>query len=279
MPRPPCIVSASRAKAPAHPSSLWMVLDKPQSLSRPLILKDTISLDTSNRQGSAVVEGMDSEVHLCSEQGLDADSVWPQASPLLSQTWFFSSHFVVAGIRLCIQSVWGQACYTVDPELWGQVQAQSQAEALDQAQLPCPPSHATPASPPGAHLANGQSLIGAWGRTLSDGGEWARAGPTDKAPPDEGGLGSGALSWRLFPQVPPDMMGWPWLSCLLLPALVVSGRYLPSPISTNEGPSAELSRRAGCCSISKNLVPTAQLCAWLPWEAWGGIQPQTGELG
>ena len=172
MPRQLFIGSASRTKDPAHPQSLWMVLDKSQCLSRPLILKDTISLesrtqlkrlssssscislDTSNRQGSIVVEGMDSGVRRpVFRARSDADSVWPQASPLLSQTWFFSSHFVVVGIRrLCIQYTWGHACYTVGPELWGQVQAQSQAEALDQAQLPCPPSHATPPLPLPGHI-------------------------------------------------------------------------------------------------------------------------------
>ena len=55
-------MSASRTKDPAHPQSLWVVLDKPQSLSRPLILRGSISLDTSIRQGSVVVEGMDSGV-------------------------------------------------------------------------------------------------------------------------------------------------------------------------------------------------------------------------
>lgn len=81
-------------------------------------------------------------------------------------------------------------------DLWGQAQDQSQAEALDRAQLPCPVSHATPppTSPSQEHLANGQNLIGAWGRALSDGGEWARAGPTDKVPPEEGGLGPGPPS-------------------------------------------------------------------------------------
>lgn len=29
---------------------------------------------------------------------------------------------------------------------------------------------------------------------MSDGGEWARAGPTDKIPPEEGGLGPGLMS-------------------------------------------------------------------------------------
>ena len=62
MPRQQFIVSASRTKDPAHPQSLWVVLDKPQSLSRPLILRGSISLDTSIRQGGVVVEGMDSGV-------------------------------------------------------------------------------------------------------------------------------------------------------------------------------------------------------------------------
>lgn len=34
----------------------------------------------------------------------------------------------------------------------------------------------------------------------------------------------------LSPQVPWDVMAWLWLSCLLLPTLVVSGACLPSPI-------------------------------------------------
>lgn len=96
-----------------------MVLDKSPSLSRPLILKGSISSDTSIRQGSVVVEGMDSGVQeTCVQSVVLTLTLWPQASPLLCQTWFFSSHFVVVGMRLCIQYTWGPACSTVGSDLW-----------------------------------------------------------------------------------------------------------------------------------------------------------------
>ena len=58
---------------------------------------------------------------------------------------------------------WIHACYTVGTEPWGQVQGQSQAGALDQAQLPCPSLPCPPTPRPLEHLVNGQNLIGAWG--------------------------------------------------------------------------------------------------------------------
>lgn len=50
------------------------------------------------------------------------------------------------------------------PELWGQVQGQSQAGSLDQTQLPCSPSWFSPTTLTLEHLENGQRVIEAWGR-------------------------------------------------------------------------------------------------------------------
>lgn len=77
------------------------------------------------------------------------------------------------------------------------------------------------------HRENGQTVIGAWGRT-AEWWWWVRLGQTHR---DEGSLTEEGpfLPQCLFPQVPPDMMAWPWLSCLLLPAFTVSGGCSSSP--------------------------------------------------
>lgn len=55
------------------------------------------------------------------------------------------------------------------------------------------------------------------------------------------------LPWCLFLQVPADVMAWPWLSCLLLPVLVVSGgcRLSPTRTALTWGSSAEPSSKEG----------------------------------
>lgn len=108
------------------------------------------------------------------------------------------------------------ACYTMSPEFWGQIQGQSQAGSLDQTQLPCSPSWFSPTPLTLEHLENGQRVIETWGRFAEC---WMGLGHTHT---DE------ISSLMPLPQVLSDMMAWPWLSCLLLPALMVSGGCLPS---------------------------------------------------
>ena len=68
------------------------------------------------------------------------------------------------------------------------------------------------------------------GGLLSRGDGWAWARPTPMEVCCGGVLGTGAPSLMpLSPQVPLDVMARLWLSCLLLPALLVSGACLPSP--------------------------------------------------
>ncbi|OWK12374.1 CDHR2 [Cervus elaphus hippelaphus] len=68
-------------------------------------------------------------------------------------------------------------------------------------------------------------------------------------------------------EVPPDTMGWPWLSCLLLPALGVSGRYLPSPISANLGALSRTLLAANTAPIFPSNMSAVSLPEDLPLGA------------
>lgn len=81
-------------------------------------------------------------------------------------------------------------------EPWGQVQGQSQAGALDQAQLPCPSLPCLPTPYPLEHLANGQNFFCVMEVS------WPGSDPTDQGPPEEGGLGSCASPLMPLPPGP-----------------------------------------------------------------------------